>query len=186
MLIQGSQLVTSQPQASQQLANSFSQLNQVTGISDISSRIEMVQKGMLVYSRSKIILGAQLAPSQQLAKTSCYWLQLARASYGYLNCLRTEGNGSKWNFGLLNEQNEARDIASQYQATRCHQLQLVQLAMADSAVSSMIRMAQKGKLVCSMSRMKLWAHSYPLKPLGVNSCIASYSSYSYLNLFKSD
>ena len=53
-------------------------------------------------------------------------------------------------------------------------MQLV-LATDISAVSSIIKIVQKGKLVRSMSGMNL----------GATSCTASYNSYSYLKLFKS-
>ena len=72
---------------------------------------------------SRLKLGTQLASNQPA--TRCHWLQLARASYGYLNCLRSDRNGSKGNVGLLYEQNETSNIASQQLATMCHQLQLI-------------------------------------------------------------
>ena len=119
-------------------ATSCSQLQQATGISGVSNRIEMVQKGMLVYSMSRMELGAQPATSFQGASHQLS-LAIARASYGDLNCYRLDRNCSKGNIGLLNNQNETSDIASHHKplgANSCSQFQL------STAIAGLIEMVQ--------------------------------------------
>ena len=114
--------------------------------------------------------------------TRCHQLQLARASCSYLNCLRSDGNGSKGNVGLLNEQNENRNIASQQLATRCHQLQLI---LARYSYLSCFKSNQNGSkgIVGPLNEQNdnkdiaihLLNHLVPL-------AVSSYSSYSFLRL----